>query len=106
MKKFKFNSLLIFIVGLMMACGTNVNDMQQSGNIADNVANETIAELKDSLGDSFSFRIERGVMQVAELWRETDGSQDDFVKFCKNSFVAGDDQLEMLYSTLERNFEV
>ena len=109
MKKFKFNSLLILTVGLMMACCTNnngVNDMQQSGNITDKAANETIAKLKDSLGDSFSFRIERGVMQVAELWRETDGSQDDFIKFCKNSFVTADDQLEMLYSTLERNFEV
>ena len=109
MKKFKFNSLLILMAGLMMACGTNnksINDMQQSGNITEKVVAETITELKDSLGDSFTFRIERGVKQVAELWRESDGSQDDFVQFCKSSFVAEDDQLELLYSTLERNFEI
>ena len=109
MKKFIFNSLLILIAGLMMACSANnkgMSSMQQSGNIPEKIVAKTIRELKDSLGDSFTFRIERGVKQVAELWRESDGSQNDFVQFCKSSFVADENQLELLYSTLERNFEV
>ena len=94
MNKFKINSLLILMAGLMMACGTNnksINDMQQANSISEKNVAKTITELKDSLGDSFTFRIERGVKQVAELWRESDGSQDDFVQFCKSFFVAEDD---------------
>lgn len=109
MKIYKFNSLFILIAGLIMACSANnkgESDMQQSSSVSDKVANEVIAELKDSLGDNYTFRIERGVKQVAELWRDSDGSHDDFLEFCKSSFVADGDQLELLYNTLERNFEV
>ncbi|MBK9357158.1 MAG: hypothetical protein IPN08_07200 [Bacteroidales bacterium] len=62
--------------------------------------------LTDSLGESARFRIERGVGQVAALWRESDGTAADFEKFCKENFVARDSALKTLYSKLERNFEI
>ncbi len=70
MKKFKLNSLFILMAGLMMACTTNnksINDMQLSGNISEKVVAETITELKDSLGDNYTFRIERGVKRLPVL---------------------------------------
>lgn len=65
-----------------------------------------ISQLNDSLGDAHSFRVERGVRQAARLWREADGTADDFSRFCLDSFVADSTRLEQLYATLERNFEV
>jgi hypothetical protein len=62
--------------------------------------------LTDSLGEASAFRIERGVQQVAALWRESDGSAADFESFCKSNFVAGEAELEILYRKLERNFEI
>lgn len=62
--------------------------------------------LTDSLGESAQFRIERGVNQVAALWRESDGTAVDFEKFCKENFAATDAAQENLFKKLERNFEI
>ncbi len=109
MKKFKFISLSILIAGLLMACNTNnngVNDLQKADYITADVATKAIIMMNDSLGDNYRYRIERGVNQVANLWRESDGTHDEFVEFCKNNFVAGEKERELLYTTLEKNFEV
>ena len=79
--------------------------MQTPTFIPDTRVTAVINQLKDSLGEAATFRIERGVRQVADLWREQDGSQDDFAQFCKTSFVADTAQLTVLFNTLERNFE-
>jgi hypothetical protein len=65
-----------------------------------------IKSLADSLGGEHQFRIERGVQQAANLWRESDGTIADFEKFCKQNFIAGEQELEKLYVRLERNFEI
>jgi hypothetical protein len=52
------------------------------------------------------FRIERGVEQVANLWREEDGTSEDFELFCKNYFISDSEALNVLFNTLERNFEI
>ncbi|MBK5195264.1 MAG: hypothetical protein JJE08_04415, partial [Proteiniphilum sp.] len=80
--------------------------MQESLFIPDTYAEQVIAELKDSLGEASAFRIERGVQQVAALWRESDGTEDAFAQFCQSSFVADTAQLSSLFVALERNFEV
>lgn len=80
--------------------------MQTVNFIPDASTENVIAHLKDSLGEDHAFRMERGVRQVAALWREQDGSADDFAQFCLTSFVADTAALFTLFSTLERNFEV
>ena len=45
-------------------------------------------ELVGKYGDSQKFRIERGVSQVALLWRNSDGTQAEFEEFC-NAIVTG-----------------
>lgn len=92
-----------------MACNTNnngVNDLQKADYITADVATKAIIMMNDSLGDNYRYRIERGINQVANLWRESDGTHDEFVEFCKNNFVAGEKERELLYTTLEKNFEV
>ena len=80
--------------------------MSESRFIAEAQRNEVISMLKDSLGEPAYFRIERGVRQVADLWREPDGTAGEFAEFCKRSFVADEARLDQLFHTLERNFEV
>ncbi|HMM17840.1 MAG TPA: hypothetical protein PKC47_09985, partial [Petrimonas sp.] len=80
--------------------------MSESRFIAEAQRNEVISMLKDSLGETAYFRIERGVRQVADLWREPDGTAGEFAEFCKRSFVADEARLDQLFHTLERNFEV
>lgn len=80
--------------------------MQTVAFIPENRIVEVITQMKDSLGEASLFRIERGVQQVAALWRETDGTEDAFAQFCQSSFVADTARLSSLFATLERNFEV
>lgn len=98
--------LLAFVVSCSTHPSKKENEMSDTGFITEAQQNEVVSALKDSLGEPSYFRIERGVRQVASLWRESDGNADAFAGFCKNHFIADDAQLEILFSTLERNFEV
>jgi hypothetical protein len=106
------NLLLVVLSTLIlgfMACNTDQtkgNDMNNSEYISASTAEKVITEMKDSLGEDYAFRIERGIMQVSQLWRESDGTAKDFADFCKSSFVADSQELSTLFTTLERNFEV
>jgi hypothetical protein len=104
---------LFFAVALVMTLLTACTNQQESKDsmqtasfIPDLSVNEVIAQLKDSVGEDHTFRIERGVRQVADLWQEQDGTVDDFAQFCTTSFVADKEGLASLFATLERNFEV
>jgi len=104
----KILSITIILAGLV-ACSTNPKekaDMQTVDFIPENRIAEVIAQMEDSLGEASLFRIERGVQQVAALWRETDGTEDAFAQFCRSSFVADTAQLSSLFAALERNLEV
>lgn len=109
MKKFLSFTFSTFLIGLV-ACNSSVQDnknrMQTTDFIPQAKVETVIRQLKDSLGDSHAFRIERGVRQVAGQWGEQDGTVDDFAGFCKNSFISDTAQLSGLFSALERNFEV
>jgi hypothetical protein len=54
------------------------------------------------LGDAQRARIERGVDQVASLWRKSDG---DLAAFVQRSFVADPGQLDLLFMRFQAAFE-
>jgi hypothetical protein len=58
-------------------------------------------ELLQKFGEAEKFRIERGVGQVAGLWRAEDGSNKEFTAFCQENFAAGGALLEALFKKLE-----
>jgi hypothetical protein len=60
------------------------------------------AELVARHGESRRARIERGVDQVAVLWREEDG---DLAAFAREHFIAEEKQLEATLARLETAFE-
>lgn len=70
--------------------------------VSQNVANS----MTGKIGETSRFRIERGVNQVATLWRETDGTPEEFSAFCKANFIANEVQLDELFGTVQRNLEI
>lgn len=110
MMKPLFLLFISVLVTVFVSCNTTpsnkTTDMQKKNFISATHADNVISLMKDSLGDNTEFRIERGVKQVANLWSEADGTEEEFAQFCKTNFVADDAQLEKLLITLERNFEV
>ncbi len=97
--------LLISFIVVLASCQT-INNDKKNNNVLTMNTKEVISQLTDSLGSKHAFRIERGVQQAASLWRDTDGSEEDFAKFCKENFVSDSAKLNQLFTTLERNFEV
>jgi hypothetical protein len=68
--------------------------------------NQSIAALKARLGPNVPPasrpRLERGIEQVAALWRPSDG---DLATFVTGSFIADSDELERTFARFEANFE-
>jgi hypothetical protein len=58
------------------------------------------AQLLQKFGDVDKFRIERGVEQVAGLWRAADGTGTDFAAFCLQNFAAAGKPLQALFEKL------
>ncbi|HLN52298.1 MAG TPA: hypothetical protein VK212_01230 [Lentimicrobium sp.] len=76
------------------------------GNIDKATMEKVQADLLKKYGDGAKFRIDRGVKQAASLWRESDGTPQDFEAFCHENFIAEDAALNRLFTKLEKNFEV
>jgi len=82
--------------------GTMKKNIYIEAALADGVAKSIIGEV----GEASRFRVERGVAQVAGLWRKEDGTPEEFKSFCKTNFVANPVQLDTLFSKLQRNLEI
>ncbi len=64
-----------------------------------------VNQLIEKYGEKNIARIEKGVSQVARLWRSTDGTPEQFQQFCIENFIAEDKQLDMMYNTISTNLE-
>ncbi len=65
----------------------------------------TISRMIETHGEENRFRIERGAAQVAEFWRENDGSPDEYTVFCLESFIGNQAMYEETFDRLDRIFE-
>jgi hypothetical protein len=99
--------IVIAIVLLASACNNPNHTKTIQVNFITSPTMEMVKnQLIEKYGETAVFRIERGVNQVASLWRETDGTSEEFESFVMGNFVADDEKLKLLYNRLERNFEV
>jgi hypothetical protein len=101
--------LILMIVMAMSGCTTQPSQKQTETNlkvIPVSDIEKVIGQLKVKHGESSGFRIESGVRQAANLWRESDGNVKEFEKFCLDYFISGDSAMENLFKKLERSFEI
>ncbi len=96
--------LLVVFIGSMFSAIANTT--VEKANIDKATMEKVKTELLTKYGESAKFRIERGVQQAAALWRDTDGTPQDFHAFCIENFVNDEAALDRLYKKLERNFEI
>ena len=70
------------------------------------ITERTVAELRKKYPTVEPDRIVKGVQQVAELWREADGSESDRASFCLDYFIADPVVLEQTFQRLQHNLEI
>jgi len=100
--------LYMFIIGLLITSCHNTETTVESTEdspVSDITINKVIDQLKETHGMAHAFRIERGVTRAAELWRTSDGSEEDFETFCTTNFIADEDRLDEVFNRLAYNFE-
>ena len=90
-------SIVVFLVFLFSVSSARMN--------AD-VAQQTIEKLVAIQGESNRARVEKGVMQVAQLWQPQDGSDQEFMDFCDSYFIADSALLQQTLARFETNLEI
>ncbi|MEF9932103.1 MAG: hypothetical protein RR770_07390, partial [Bacteroidales bacterium] len=112
MKKLIGMLMSLSMVALLFCASCNNIGTKNSKNTADmtNVTQETIQKTIDELkaknpSAQIASIMERGVQQVAALWREQDGSQEEFVTFCNENFMATDSTKSTLFTKLSTAYE-
>ncbi len=104
------NSILFIVMAIISVSCSQRQSGEVSGPVIKFISRQNqenaVKMLKEKYGDAASFRIEKGVSQAAGLWRESDGTAEEFEKFCTENFVAEEAALENLYKKLEHNFEI
>lgn len=71
----------------------------------DSTVSQVCGTLVKKHGAQEAARIERGVAQVARLWREDDGDAATFAAFCENEFMPRGAALDALFGHLEYAME-
>jgi hypothetical protein len=99
--------LLIMGASILSAC-TNPPDSQKNPGspVSESSIAKTIDLLVEKTGDDQRIRIDKGVRQVASLWREEDGSAGDFETFCSEHFIGDPQELQLVFEKVSRNTEI
>jgi len=66
----------------------------------------TIEKLIENFGSGDSSLIDKGVRQVAALWRDSDGDREEFNSFVVGHFVGDPAERELVFEKISRNMEI
>lgn len=103
MKKFLFVPLFAVLV---WQCRQDSNTGQaHKPFVMENTIQSTIEALSNRFGTEDSERIRKGVSQAASLWKEEDGTADEFREFCLDSYINDPDELKQVFDRISANFE-
>ena len=96
-------SIVFILLPLLMLFHSSVvaeNQTIQSSTIEKTIKSvRSVTSLPEAL-------VERGVKQAAALWRNEDGSQQEFEQFCKKYFCKDMNEKVLLFNRICDNFEV
>ncbi len=101
----KITLSLCFVAGMILsACGGRTSQEPQTG-----LPKEATQSVVDSLNKQYSMndvtRMERGVAQAASLWQPSDGSVEDFKRFCVENYISDETERKQLFEKLSTAFE-
>jgi hypothetical protein len=102
--------VLIIIIGVFTINCTGQKESKTNTKEVDmyidkTTVDNTISELIKKFGQENKFRIERGVYQTASLWKEEDGSAEQFKEFCLANFIKDTNELFNVFNRVSENLE-
>lgn len=104
MKHFLTFGVVVFLSIILMSCQKEEKKEQIM-----KISEQTIQKVINELGTKFpneTARIDKGVKQAAQFWRQEDGTEDDFIKVCNDYFIGDAKLLDETFLRLQKNFEL
>jgi len=98
-------SILASLIILFGCVPDKSKQMDEKSPIGQEVVTELVETLLEKHGEELKFRIERGVSQAAALWRNSDGTVEEFKVFVNDNFIGNHDELNLVFDRLATNFE-
>ncbi len=103
----KKTGFILVTVLLLWQCGDKrkITEPQPQTFIMEKTVTSAVDSLVARYGSGQAERIQKGVSQVASFWKETDGSEADFIRFCTDNFVHDTAGRQRLFERLSTNLE-
>ena len=92
-----------------MACGTGGDKTSDTSNISEQTVDALISEISPKIGTAEGISadiVARGIRQAASLWRESDGSEDEFRTFVRENTAMDAQAKKTMYDKLARASEI
>ncbi|MBI9053014.1 MAG: hypothetical protein JEY96_04315 [Bacteroidales bacterium] len=105
----KKSFLIIFLLVLLgfTNCTTMTSESKLSDkkNITEQIVSSTQLALSNQFEASNQDLINKGVAHAASLWRASDGTGEEFTKFCLENYISKETEKEMVFTKISKNFE-
>ncbi len=70
------------------------------------IVQQTLDSLKARYADLNIERVQKGILQIAQLWDESDGNDSTFITFCLANYVNNEKDREALFLSLSNKIEL
>ena len=92
----KYPTLFMSIAVILTACQTKT----QTAMISDTTLQQAVSNVLTAHSEADSCTVARGAAQVAALWRESDGTEEDYLTLITNSYAGTDEAKKQLYNRM------
>ena len=107
----KFRNMNWIIAGISIIVLLNIFSCQKRESakvktgVSNNVQQQIINKMVEKFGDENKNRIEKGVKQVGQRWRSSDGANEELEKFCLDNFYADSQAMDVMFGRYMTNLE-
>ena len=92
----KYPTLFMSIAVILTACQTKT----QTAMISEPTIQQAVSNVLATHSEADSCTVARGAAQVAALWRESDGTEEDYLTLITNSYAGTDEAKKQLYDRM------
>ena len=104
--RLNIQSLYLFLSLFLISCMNTHDKNTIVSNISSGVLETTLTQMKARFPQADAPLMERGVQQVAALWRTSDGTESEFTTFCIEQFAPDANARELLFNKLSQAREL
>ena len=101
-------SIYLFVIAVLTACSSNVND-QEGQDTALSIDEKTIdfavQTIRETQPGADQELLEKGIKHAASLWREADGSPEDFIEFTRANYISDQTKRRIVFNKISNYME-